>query len=50
MITVDGYYNGKTVDVMGKLVDVLPQISSIKHCVIVPFAMKRPILQKSFML
>ncbi len=43
LLTVDGYfYNGKTVDVLGKLVDILPQIPSITQTIIVPFAADNP--------
>jgi acetoacetyl-CoA synthetase len=39
MITVDGYYyNGKTIDVLAKVKDVLPHIPSIQTVITVPFA------------
>lgn len=47
LLTVDGYfYNGKTVDVLGKLVDILPQIPSITQTIIVPFAADNPDLAR----
>ncbi|OIN87184.1 MAG: acetoacetate--CoA ligase [Alphaproteobacteria bacterium CG1_02_46_17] len=43
MISVDGYfYNGKTVDVLGKIKEALPRLPSIEKLVIVPFASETP--------
>lgn len=43
LISVDGYfYNGKVVDVLPKLVEILPRLPSIQKTVIVPFASETP--------
>ncbi len=39
LVTVDGYYyNGKIIDVLGKVEQVVPQLPSLEKTVIVPFA------------
>lgn len=43
LISVDGYYyNGKTIPVLSKLVDILPKLPSIEKVVIVPFTAENP--------
>lgn len=43
LISVDGYfYNGKTVDVLGKIVQALPSLPSVERVIIVPFAAESP--------
>lgn len=43
LISVDAYYyNGKVVDVMGKLAEILPRLPSIEKTVIVPFVAAAP--------
>jgi len=43
LVTVDGYfYNGKTVNVLAKLVDILPHLKTVEKTVIVPFAAENP--------
>lgn len=39
LITVDGYfYNGKIIDVLGKVKDIQPQLDGLVHTIVVPFA------------
>ncbi|MGB0747573.1 MAG: acetoacetate--CoA ligase [Magnetospiraceae bacterium] len=43
LISVDGYhYNGKTHDVLGKLAAILPQIPSVRQCLVIPYARTAP--------
>ncbi|MBL8481940.1 MAG: acetoacetate--CoA ligase [Rhodocyclaceae bacterium] len=42
LVAVDGYYyNGKTVDCLGKLADVVAAIPSVQHTVVVPYVYER---------
>lgn len=43
LISVDGYfYNGKVIDTLGKLKDILPKLESVAQTVIVPFVSDSP--------
>jgi acetoacetyl-CoA synthetase len=43
LICVDGYfYNGKTIDVLGKLAEVAKQLPSVKRVVVVPYVSSQP--------
>ncbi|MHA1598758.1 MAG: acetoacetate--CoA ligase [Alphaproteobacteria bacterium] len=43
LFTVEGYYyNGKTHDQLGKLAEILPQLPSLTHTVIVPYTRDAP--------
>jgi acetoacetyl-CoA synthetase len=43
LFTVDGYfYNGKTVDCLEKLGEIVPKIPSVRQVIVVPFAADRP--------
>lgn len=43
LISVDGYYyNGKVIDVLGKLKEILPKLPSIEKTIIVPFTNENP--------
>src|SRR3989338_478857 len=43
LISVDGYYyNGKVIEVLPKLVDILPKLPTIQKTIIVPFTSETP--------
>ena len=46
MVTVDGYfYNGKVIDQLPKLAEILPRLPTIKQTIVVPFANDAPNLK-----
>ncbi len=43
LLSADGYhYNGKTHDSLGKLTEILAELPSVEHAVVVPYASERP--------
>ncbi len=43
LVTVDGYYyNGKTIDCLGKVKEVHPHLKGLEHIVVVPFTNDKP--------
>ena len=47
LVTVDGYYyNGKTIDCLGKVAEVHPHLKGLEHIVVVPFTNDKPDFSK----
>lgn len=50
-IAVSGYfYNGKVIDCMPKLQEILSQLPSVEHCLVIPYAIDNPSLSEKIQL